>query len=422
MPEARFEGQVRTRKLVAWCLYDFANSAFAAVIVATIWAAYYAGGVVGNEHGEGDLWWGRVVSTSMAIVALTSPLLGGLADRSGLRRPLFISFTLLSVAATACMATVRPGMVAWGFVLGVLGNVGFEGALVYYNAYLPDLAPPERRGRLSAWGFAVGYAGSIVALLAALPFASAEAYSGAFLTTAALFGGFALPAFFMLPGPRGGVRPLVAVREGVSHLVASIRKIRSQRDLGRFFIAYLVYEDGVNTVIVFSGIFAAHTLKFQMKELILLYIVVQFSALLGALAWAKPTDHWGAKKVVRITLVQWAMVAVAAYFVRNQTEFYVVAVLAGTGLGAVQAASRALLTSLIPRGSEAEMFGFYALCGKSAAILGPLVFGEVSRAAGGNQRLGVLAIGSFFAIGFVLLGRVQGGGPSVAVPDPGRPG
>jgi UMF1 family MFS transporter len=404
-----------TRTLVAWMLYDFANSAFAAVVVATIWAAYYANGVVGNEHGAGDLWWGAVVSTSMGLVALTSPLLGGLADRSGLRRTLLVAFTLLAVAATAGMSTVRPGMVVWGFVLGVLGNVGFESAIVYYNAYLPDLAPPGRRGRVSSWGFAVGYAGSIVALLAAYPFVSTERFGGAFLTTAALFLGFALPSFVLLPPTRGAGVPVGrAAREGFSHVAASLRRIAGQRDLRRFFLAYLVYEDGVNTVISFSAVFAAHTLKFPMAQLIVLYILVQFSALAGALFWAKRCDRLGPKRVVLVTLVQWAMVAVAAYFVQTQMWFYVVAILAGTGLGAIQAASRALLTTLIRPGEEAEMFGFYALCGKSAAILGPIVFGLVSRAAGGNQRLGILAISAFFAIGFVLLRRVEGGGPHVA--------
>src|SRR5574337_1189948 len=128
------------RQVVAWTLYDFANSSFAAVIAATIYATYYAQVVVGNARGEGDLWWGRLISTSMAIVALISPILGGVADRAGIRKRLFFVATYLSVTATALMATVEQGMVLRGFVLGVLGMVGFEGAMVFYNAYLPDIA------------------------------------------------------------------------------------------------------------------------------------------------------------------------------------------------------------------------------------------------------------------------------------------
>ena len=404
---------MNTRAVVAWTLYDFANSAFAAVIFATIYGAYYAMGVVGNAAGAGDLWWGRVISVSMAIVAVTSPLFGGIADRAGIRRPLFIGFTALAVTATALMATVEPGMVVWGFVLGVLGNVGYESALVYYNAYLPDLAPRSHQGRVSAWGFAVGYAGSIAALLAALPFVRAKAYGGAFLCTAGLFAVFSLPAFVLLPQPpRGRLPVLAAARQGWTEVLGTARKILGLRDLRRFLGAYFLYEDGVNTVVGFSAIFAAQTLGFPMDRLIVLYIVVQVSALLGALAWARPTDRIGPKRVVMVTLFQWTAVVIAAYFVETPGQFWVLAVLAGTGLGAVQAASRTFLSTLIPRGMEAEIFGFYSLCGKSAAVMGPLVFGGISHAAGGNQRLGIVAIGLFFLIGFGLLSRVRAGGPT----------
>jgi UMF1 family MFS transporter len=406
---------VKPWRIVAWTLYDFANSSFAAVIFATIYAAYYALGVVGNEAGAGDLWWGRVVSMSMAVVAVTSPFLGGVADRAGVRRPLFIGFTALAVVAAALMATVRPGMVTWGFFLGVLGNVGYEGALVYYNAYLPNLAPPSHQGRVSGWGFATGYAGSIVALLLAFPFVQSQNYGGAFLTTAALFAVFSLPAFIFLPEPhRGRVSVWQAAREGGAEVLSTARKIIRMPDLRRFLGAYFIYEDGVNTVIAFSGIFAAQTLGFPMDRLIVLYIVVQVSALLGALAWAWPTDKLGPKRVVMVTLCQWTAIVVAAYFIETQTQFWVLAVVAGTGLGAVQAASRTFLASLCPEGMEAELFGFYSLCGKSAAIMGPLVFGGISHAAGGNQRAGILAIGSFFLIGFVLLSRAKAGGPARA--------
>ena len=404
---------MNVRAVIAWTLYDFANSSFAAVIFATIYSVYYAQAVVGNQAGAGDLWWGRVVSVSMGLVAVSSPFLGGVADRAGIRRPLFIGFTALSVGATALMTTVQPGMVVWGFALGVLGNVGYEGALVYYNAYLPDLAPKSHQGRVSGWGFAVGYAGSIVALLAAFPFVQAKVYSGAFLTTAVLFAVFSLPAFILLPEPhRGRLSALRAAREGGSEVLATVRKILTFPDLRRFLGAYFLYEDGVNTVIGFSAIFAAQTLGFPMDRLIILYVVVQVSALLGALAWSWPTDWLGPKRVVQFTLCQWAAVVVAAYFVGTQGQFWALAVVAGTGLGAVQAASRTFLASLIPKGMEAEIFGFYSLCGKSAAVMGPLLFGGISHAAGGNQRAGILAIGAFFVIGLILLSRVRAGGPT----------
>lgn len=401
------------RQVVAWTLYDFANSSFAAVIAATIYATYYAQVVVGNVHGEGDLWWGRLVSTSMAIVALTSPIMGGIADRAGIRKRLFCATTYLSVGATALMATVEQGMVLRGFVLGVLGMVGFEGALVFYNAYLPDIASRQWQGRISAYGFAVGYAGSIAALLVALPFVRVGALGWCFLSAAALFGLFALPSFLVLPEDRPSqVGVIEAVRESILGMARTVRDVLTFRELRRFLGAYLLYEDGVNTVIFFSSIFAARTLGFGMTQLIGLYLLVQLTALVGAFLWGKPTDSLGPKVVVLCMLVLWIGVVIAAYLVDSQRQFYVLAGVAGSGLGAIQAASRTFMTSLIPKGREGEFFGCYALCGKTASILGPLVFGTVSYTLAGDQRAAILAVGLFFLLGLILLLRVRAGGPT----------
>src|SRR3989449_6618951 len=183
------------RTIVAWTLYDFANSAFAAVVLATIYPAYYANVVVGNAMGRGDFLWGAAISTAMVIGALTSPLLGGVADHAGARKTFLIGFTVVCVAATALMATVSEGMVLWGWVLAVVGVVTYEAAIVPYNSYLPRIAPPDQLGRVSAAGFAVGYAGSVAAFLAAWPFAASQAYWGCFLSSALLFGLFSIPAF-----------------------------------------------------------------------------------------------------------------------------------------------------------------------------------------------------------------------------------
>jgi len=413
------------RTIVAWTLYDFANSSFAAIILSTIYPAYYANLVVGNAEGRGDFWWGLAISTAMVIGALTSPVLGGIADHAGTRKPFFVGFTLVSVGATALMATVGPGMVLWGWVLAVLGVVTFEAAFVYYNSYLPRIAPPGTLGRVSAAGFAVGYAGSLVAFVAAYPFAAAKAYWGCYVVAAVQFGLLALPAFVVLPADERHAVPLrTAVGRGVGETLATLREILTdpaRRQMQRFLTAYLVYEDGVNTVITFAGVFAAKTLGFSFTEIIALFAVVQITALSGSAAWARPTDRLGPKLVVRVTLVQWAVVTVLAFFVGAKWEFWVVAVLAGTGLGAIQAASRTFMASLIPPGREAEFFGFYALVGKTGAVMGPLVFGAVSFALAGNQRAAIVAVGLFFVVGFVLLSRVGAGGPSVGQGAVARP-
>lgn len=400
---------------VAWTLYDFANSAFVAVIPATVYSKYYALSVVGNERGEGDFWWALSVTTSMAIVALSSPPLGAIADHAGVRKRFLFLLTYLSVAATALMATVGKGDVVWGWFLAVVGTVGFEGAIVYYNAYLPELAPREWQGRLSAYGFAVGYLGSAVALGAALPFALSGSYGGAFLSAAALFGVCAIPAFLFLPGDQPGTMSLAgAVRVGFVQTRQSLRRILALPTMRRFLLGYLCWEDGINTVVFFSSVFAGHTLGFTTPQVIMLYFVVQLSALLGAWFWGRPTDLKGPKFVVMVTLVQWCLIVVAAYFVQTKAQFFLVAVLAGTGLGAIQAASRTFMATLIPKGQEAELFGFYALVGKTSAILGPMIFGLASRLTGGNQRIAIVAIGFLFVAGLVLLSGVKAGGPTAA--------
>ncbi|MBI3872061.1 MAG: MFS transporter [candidate division Zixibacteria bacterium] len=409
-----FPAWARRRDVIGWCLYDLANSVYAAVIPATIWSAYYADSIVG-AGGEGARWWGRAVSLTMVLVAVTSPFLGAVADRAGWRKRLLVIYTLASIAGTALLATVAPGMIIYGLLMSVLAGVGFEGAMVFYNSFLPDLVGPDKQGRLSGMGFAVGYAGSFVGLLAALPLVKAGRYSEAFVLVAVLFLLFSLPAFLWLPRDRMAVHSVWrAGAEGWQGTVRTAREIMRTPDLRRFLISFFLYDDAVNTVIAFSSIFAREVLGFAMIDLLLVYLCVQLSALVGASLWAKPADTRGPKFVVMCTLIQWIIVVGLIHFVHTRTQFFIIAALAGTGLGAVQSASRAFMATLIPKGREGEFFGFYSLCGKGAAVLGPLVFGEIAAMTGGNLRLAVLSVLFFFIGGTVILSTVRAGGPTVA--------
>ena len=396
------------KSLAAWALYDFANSVYAAVIPATIFGVYFVQVIVGNEGGRGDAWWANVASVSVLFVAISSPVLGAIADTAGVRKKMLFLYTYLCIAAVALFTTIEPGMVLWGFTLAVLANIGFEGALVYYNAYLPDLAPRGREGSISALGYGVGYIGSIIGLVVALSLVSRERFDLTWLAVALLFAVTSVPSFLFLPPDRPGTKTLTrAATDGITGFRKIVGEVLAERELCRFLLAFFFYIDGVLTVIWFASVFAATTLGFEAQELILLFIIVQLAALTGAFALARPTDRWGAKKVINLTLLLWTGVVVGAYFVQTKPVFVVLAVAAGFGLGSVQAASRSLMTALIPPGKEAEMFGFYALCGKSSSILGPVVFGQVSLAFGGNQRVAVLALGAFFLTGLILLQRVR---------------
>ncbi len=393
--------------MLAWCFYDFANSAYSAVIIATVFSVYFARVIVGNETGRGDQVWGWAVSTSMVIVALTSPVLGAVADRAGVRKRLLFAFTALCILCVALFGTIQPGMVAWGFALAVLANVGFEGSLVYYNAYLPDIAPPERRGYVSGLGYGIGYAGSALGLVIALPLVNAKLWAATWLSVGLFFIVFSIPLFRVMPADAPGAVPMRrAALDGITHFRRILGDALSVPELRRFLAAFFFYIDGVETTIFFASIYAATTLGFTAGQLVLMFLAVQISALVGAFLLARPIDRWGPKRVIDLSLVVWVAVAIAAALTHGKAAFLAIAVIAGTQLGTVQAASRALMASLIPKGKEAEMFGFYAVVGKSSAILGPIVFGTVSHALGGNQRAAVLAVGGFFVLGLVLLQRV----------------
>lgn len=395
------------RTVWAWALFDFANSVYPAVVTTAVFPIFYKNFVIGEEGGVGELWWGRAVSLSALLVAVTAPMLGSIADRSGARKKFLLFYTLVCVVAVASMTTLEAGMLAAGFAIFVVANVGFESAVVFYNAYLPEIAPPRRQGRVSGLGFGLGYFGSAIGLGMALIFVTRGQMDAVWLLTAAFFLVFAVPAFVALPPDRQGSGVLRAAAHGLRDLREIVAEVRRMKDLRNFLIAFFFFIDGVLTIIVVAALVAEETFGFTQEGVILLFFILQFSAAAGAFALAKPTDRYGPKKVLTGVLSLWTAAGVAAYFIQGQQAFYVLAVVAGFGLGSVQAASRALMSSLIPKGKEAKLFGFYALCGKSSSVLGPMLFGAVTYWAGGNQRPGFLVLTALFVVGLLLLQRVR---------------
>ncbi len=393
------------RQILSWCLYDFANSSYSAVIAAVVFPVFFVK-TVALTPSEGDLWWGRAFSFSMAFVALTSPLMGGLSDYAGRRKRLLISYTLLCVLSVGLLVFVRRGMVLEGVVLFVLANIGMEGALVFYNAYLPEIAPRRYHGRVSGLGFALGYAGSVAALLVAVVLIQRGLTTLAWPAVSAFFIVFSLPAFLFLPGDRPTSGLVSSALKGLEKTLKVIGEIFSVRDVRRFLLAYFLYKDAVNTIIVFSSIYASVTLSFTETELVVLYLFIQVTAMLGSLAFSVPTDRWGARRVVIVSLLLWIGVTGSAYLVQEKETFWIIALVAGVGLGSVQAASRALFAGFIPHGREGEYFGVYAFAGKTSAILGPLLFGTIS-ALTGSQRPALLSVVLLFLGGLMVLATVR---------------
>jgi UMF1 family MFS transporter len=401
------------RRILSWCLFDFANSSYSAVIAAVVFPVFYTHTVVGNEAGQGDLWWGRAIALSMGLVAVSSPFLGGVADHMRIRKRLLFFFTALCIIAVACFSFLRKGMVIEGFFLIVLANIGLEGGLVFYNSFLREITDTAHQGRVSAWGYGIGYAGSIISLVIALLLTERGFLTFVWPMVSLFFAFFSLPAFLHLPPDRRETVGLPkAALGGLRSTWTKLRRMLADREQRKFLFAYLLYEDGVNTVIVFSSIFAATTLGFTTKELVWMYLIVQGTALMGAFLMARSIDYSGPKFVVSVTLTLWIAVALAAYFAYGKTPFFAIACAAGFGLGTIQAASRAFYTQFIPEGEESEYFGVYSLVGKSSAILGPLLFGFISSTFG-SQRPAVLSVAVFFIAGLVLVRTVRGGGPNV---------
>lgn len=398
------------RTVWAWSLYDFANSSFA-VLFASMFSVYFKNEIVRPAGQPPDLWWGITIAGSMLLVALSAPFVGGIADHTGRRKRLLAIYTVLGILAVLALVLIRPGgmtMVIAGCVVAAIANVAFEGGIVFYNAYLPDIAPASHRGRVSAMGFAVGYGGSLVALAIAWPALEAGQWAWLWVAIAVQWAVFSVPAFRTLPADRPtGASVRAAAARGLRETGKTIRDVWGMRDLRRFLIAYFVYMDGVITVIVFAASYASQTLAFTPVEILGMLAIVQITALLGSLAMGPPTDRLGPRWTVRLTLVWWIGVVVAAYFAQEKAFFLVVAGLAGLGLGSIQAASRAFLARLIPQGRESELFGFYALCGKTGSILGPVTFGVITWLTGGDQRPAVLAVAGFYVLGLLVLKGVR---------------
>ena len=396
------------KQVGAWALFDLANSVYPAVITAVVFQVYYINTVVGNTDSIGDWWWGRAVSLSALIVAVSSPLLGAIADRVGMRKRFMAFFVAMCLTGVALFTTLGPGAVAWGFTVFVFANVGYEACLVFYNAYLPDIAPSDKQGWVSGLGFGVGYAGSAVGLLLAIPLIETN-IDLVWIMVAVFFILFSIPSFLFLPQDQASEMSVgQAARWGVTNFREILGEVLQERDLRRFLLAFFFYIDGVLTAIYMSSTVASTTFGYTQNELVSLYIALQIAALIGSFVLAKPTDLLGPKKILSGVLVMWTLVAVSIGFIpTSKLWFGALAMVAGFGLGSVQAASRAFMAALIPKGKEAEMFGFYALCGKSSSIVGPLAFGYIAVASGGNQRLAVMALSVLFIVGLGLLRRVN---------------
>lgn len=418
------------RTVVSWALYDFANSAFTTLVVTFIYAAYFArtmvlvpdgaGGLVADEA-LGTFYWSNAVSLTALAVAFLSPILGALADRGGYRKELLAGTTVVCIGATAALFFFPPGMVVPALAAFVLGNLAFEMGNVFYNAYLPEIAPPERIGRVSGFGWGLGYIGGLLCMIVALigfvqaetpPFGlsteGGEHVRATMLLTAAWFALFSIPFFLFVRDdrPARGTAGQPVLRATFTELKRTFREVRRYRQIVRLLIARLFYNDGLVTVFAMGGAYAAVTFGFSFSEVIVFGIVINVAAGIGALAMGALDDRLGGKRTILISIAGLAVATVIAAAFQSAAALWTAGVLIGVFAGPNQSASRSLMGRFIPPEKETEFYGFFAFSGKLTAFLGPALFGWLTLAFG-TQRAGIVAVLALFLIGGLILLRVD---------------
>ncbi|MCP5061097.1 MAG: MFS transporter [Ignavibacteriae bacterium] len=416
-------------KIFVWSLFDFANTSFSIIVVTFIFAVYFKN-VIAEGKPIGDLYWSFGISISMIITGFFSPILGAISDYSTGKKRFLLFFTLLCVISTSLLYFTSEGDIYLALILFIIANIGFEAGLVFYDSFLPELTSEKNYGRVSGYGFAMGYLGSLIVLAISLPLIKENLIQETFPLAALFFFIFAIPLFVYLKDSKKNVIHTHSYLSiGLQRVYSTVTHLKEYKNLSIYLLAFFFYIEGVNTVIFFSGNYASTTLNFTMEELIIFFLIVQTTAIFGSVLFGVISDSIGQKKAITISLFIWIFTIFIAYFSSDENtilieylvnitsmdsaelmrySFYFVGLIAGSVMGATQSTSRSLMTKLTPVDKKTEFFGFYSLFGKSSAVVGPLVFGFVSYLSG-NQRFAILSVGIFFIIGLFLLKFVDDG-------------
>lgn len=409
---------VRKREVFGWAMYDFANSGYTTVVITAVFAAYFVGGIAGNAPWATFAWTGAL-SLSYAIVMFTAPSLGAWADLRAAKKRALVLVTAGCVASTAALALAKPGAVVLAIVLVIVSNTFYSWGESLTASFLPELACPQDMGKVSGWGWALGYVGGMCTLGICLAYVlSAQAQGVAaerfvpvtMVITAAIYGAAALVTFALLreraaPNPR-------ALRE--SGLRASWQRLRETFDHARryrdfmWLLACVVcYQGGVAVTITLAAIYAEQVIGFEPQETMVLIFALNAAAAAGAFAWGYLQDRIGHRPALAGTLAGWVATCVIAALTTTKGGFWWAAAIAGVCMGSSQSAGRAMVGLFAPPARLAEFFGLWTVAGRLASIIGPLSYGAITWATGGNQRIAILATSGLFLAGLVLLMKVD---------------
>jgi UMF1 family MFS transporter len=430
MPELSTVALAPTRRahdrvLHGWYMYDWANSAFAVTVLAALFGPYLdqvvvpAGGVdipwLGAYGLSATSLYGYTLGLSALLVLLTSPVLGAIADHTAAKKRFMAFFCYLGVFSTTMMLFIGAGDVWPALLLFFTANFSFVSANVFYDAFLPHIAVPEDQDVVSGKGYAYGYAGG--GLLFVLQLLLVQFHDAVGITDTSIavrialasagvwWGGFALITFSRLPEPRvssGRPRVIALLRHGFGRVFGTMRLLRNLRQMIIFLLAFMVYNDGIQTVIAMATIYGSGELQFDTLTLMGCLLMIQFVGVAGSQIFAALAKRYGTKQLVLVSLLIWTGVVVYAFFMTQPVEFWILGVIVGLVLGGSQALSRSLYSRIIPPAASAEFFGFFSVFEKFSAIGGPIVF-AVIRQLSGSARLSIISLIIFFVIGFIIL-------------------
>jgi UMF1 family MFS transporter len=408
------------KNVFVWSLYDFANSAFTTLVVTFIYATYFTEVIAENKI-IGTALWSRAISFTAIIVAILSPIMGVIADKGNLRKIFLAFMTYISIFGSIMLYFAMPGEVMRALIWFVIANIGFELGGVFYNAYLPEIAPENKIGRVSGYGWSFGYVGGLLCLVIAMvgfvnpeiPWFGFSKIAGdniraTNLLVAIWFGIFSLPMIFKLKShPKKYIKKSeFNILAGMYELVHTFREIIKYKQVIKFLLARMIYNDGLVTIFAFGGIYAAGTFGFSFEEIMIFGIVLNVTAGIGAFTFGFLDDKLGGKLTIQITLICLIIAGLMAVFAQSKFFFWISGIMVGIFSGPNQAASRSLMGRFTPRSKENEFYGFFAFSGKMTAFIGPLCLGILTQVFD-SQRAGVFIVVILFILGLFLLRLVN---------------
>lgn len=407
------------REVWAWAMYDFANSGYTTVVITALFNAYFVAVVAGGAPWA-TFAWTAALAVSYALIMLSAPLLGTLADLHAAKKKLLFITTVGCVLCTAGLALAGPGDLVLAIIFVVLSNFFFGSGENLIAAFLPELAHEDSVGTVSGWGWSLGYLGGLLSLglcLAYISWAQARGLGPShfvpvsMLITAVLFALSSAPTFLWLKeralpqADQGFSRGWIV--DAFARLTKTLRHAHDFADLRRLLICIVFYQAGIQAVITLAAVYAEQAMKFTTQQTLVLIVVVNLMAAAGAFAFGYLQDRLGHLRSIGLTLVGWIMMTLLAWSAQDAPTFWAAATLAGICLGASQSAARAAIAVLSPVTRRAEFFGLWGLAVKFSSILGPITYGLVTWLTAGDHRLAILASGSYFLVGLLLLAGID---------------